>query len=119
MFHQDFNQNLNKDELAAVKDRIYGSMSQDRGTELNEVEYLKIEISEIKEKRRSISMPLLATGTMILLFSFAANTLGTQIFAFCFATICIALGIWVISTYTKQLAALQARLEKTEQKSDC
>jgi len=44
-----------QDHLISAKERLLGSIQNDRGVELSEIDYLTIEIKETKEKRRTNS----------------------------------------------------------------
>ena len=66
--------------LLDAKEQILGSIENDRGAELSELEYLSLELREEKQKRRVNSMPFLGMSLVIIVFSIPANTLLAQIF---------------------------------------
>jgi hypothetical protein len=108
MIDHNFN---TQEHLLSAKARILGSIQNDRGAELSELEYLKIEIKEIKEKRRGNSMPLIAIGTVISVFSFAANTPLTQITGSLMGIAFLIAAMLTIIKYTQALRELTSKLE--------
>jgi len=108
MIDHDFTQ---QDHLLSAKERLLGSIQNDRGVELSEIEYLTLEIKETKEKRRVHSMPLFAIGIVISVFSFAASTSLTQIIGSLMGTVSLIAATLTVIKHTQALRSLTEKLE--------
>jgi len=104
--------NQNREDLLKIKERVLGPIIADSGVDLSEEEYLKLEIQEAKEKRRSYSLPLIGCGLMVTFFSFANATPLTQFFAILLGLGSLILGIIIVIRQTKVIQGLHLRLEK-------
>jgi len=100
-----------QDHLISAKERLLGSIQNDRGVELSEIDYLTIEIKETKEKRRTNSLPLFAIGIVISVFSVTANTPLTQITGSLMGLISLTLATLTVIKHTKALHVLTRKLE--------
>lgn len=111
-----FNTHEQQEHLLDAKERILGSIQSDRVGELSDIEYLKFEIQETSEKRRSLSMPLFAIGMTIGFFSMAAKTTLTEIAGVSIAALSLFFAIRIATHYTKRLRQLRKQLSDEEAK---
>ena len=106
-----------REQLLQAKANTFGSIHNDRVDELSELEYLDIEIKETQNYRRSRSMPFFAIGAVTTFFSFAANTILTQLMGLLMGIGAFCVAAWVLRHHNQQLRILKDKL-KNEQQSN-
>ncbi|WPJ96835.1 hypothetical protein SH580_03835 [Coraliomargarita algicola] len=97
-------------QLLDAKQRLLGAIQNDRGVDLAEIDYLKIEIQETKQARRSNSMPFFGMALVILIFSGAGNSGMTQFFGGLAGVIFLIIAVLIVKKYTQSLRTLSNKL---------
>lgn len=106
--------------LLDAKARMLGSIQNDRGVDLSEVDYLNIEIKETQQKRKANSMPFFGIALVILVFSGSANTAPQQFFGVIAGLGFLTLACKIVLKQTKVLRSLTEKLviHRSQSESD-